>query len=222
MARGRRWSATVKIIAYAVARGGVWTAACAAWARARSGWRAPVLRAGHADRDRDRRRARRHRGAADKGARGDRGAARARWAWRWSGSRIVPHADGAIWPRPSRRRTRDMVLILTGSATSDIDDVGARGAAAAGGQVDRFGMPVDPGNLLFLGRTRGAAGDRPAGLRALARAERGGLGAGAHRLRPCGHRAPISRRWGWAACSRKSPRAQPRSGPRRAGCANPL
>lgn len=49
----------------------------------------------------------------------------------------------------------DMVLILTGSATSDIDDVGPSALRQAGGQVDRFGMPVDPGNLLFLGRLGG-------------------------------------------------------------------
>ena len=45
----------------------------------------------------------------------------------------------------------DLVLILTGSATSDTDDVGPAALRRAGGQVERFGMPVDPGNLLFLG-----------------------------------------------------------------------
>ena len=44
-----------------------------------------------------------------------------------------------------------LILILTGSATSDIDDVAPSALRAAGGQVARFGMPVDPGNLLFLG-----------------------------------------------------------------------
>jgi molybdenum cofactor cytidylyltransferase len=48
--------------------------------------------------------------------------------------------------------TSDLVLILTGSATSDISDVGPAALRLAGGQVERFGMPVDPGNLLFLGR----------------------------------------------------------------------
>ncbi|MCD1626342.1 MAG: molybdopterin-binding protein [Paracoccaceae bacterium] len=46
----------------------------------------------------------------------------------------------------------DLVLILTGSATSDIADVGPAALRLAGGQMERFGMPVDPGNLLFLGR----------------------------------------------------------------------
>lgn len=45
----------------------------------------------------------------------------------------------------------DIVMILTGSATSDPADVGPMAVRLAGGQVDRFGMPVDPGNLLFLG-----------------------------------------------------------------------
>jgi molybdenum cofactor cytidylyltransferase len=50
-----------------------------------------------------------------------------------------------------------MILILTGAATSDIDDDAPAGLRMAGGTVARFGMPVDPGNLLFLG----TLGDRP-------------------------------------------------------------
>jgi molybdenum cofactor cytidylyltransferase len=42
-------------------------------------------------------------------------------------------------------------------ATSDIDDVAPSALRRAGGRVERFGMPVDPGNLLFLGRL----GNRP-------------------------------------------------------------
>ncbi|MEM6422396.1 MAG: NTP transferase domain-containing protein, partial [Pseudomonadota bacterium] len=45
----------------------------------------------------------------------------------------------------------DMVLILTASATSDRGDVGPAALLAGGGRLTRFGMPVDPGNLLFLG-----------------------------------------------------------------------
>jgi molybdenum cofactor cytidylyltransferase len=51
--------------------------------------------------------------------------------------------------------TGDLVLILTGSATSDPDDVGPSALRSAGGKVTRFGMPVDPGNLLFLGDLSG-------------------------------------------------------------------
>ena len=49
------------------------------------------------------------------------------------------------------RSSAQMLLILTGSATSDRADVGPAGLIAAGGHLERFGMPVDPGNLLFLG-----------------------------------------------------------------------
>lgn len=45
----------------------------------------------------------------------------------------------------------DIVLILTASATSDGHDVAPSALRHAGGAVMRFGMPVDPGNLLFLG-----------------------------------------------------------------------
>ncbi|MBA85495.1 MAG: molybdopterin biosynthesis protein [Rhodobacteraceae bacterium] len=44
----------------------------------------------------------------------------------------------------------DLTLILTGSATSDPLDVAPQAVRLAGGRVERFGMPVDPGNLLFL------------------------------------------------------------------------
>jgi len=45
----------------------------------------------------------------------------------------------------------DLKLILTGSATSDPFDVAPEALRQAGGHMERFGMPVDPGNLLFLG-----------------------------------------------------------------------
>ncbi|SDZ88532.1 NTP transferase domain-containing protein [Rubrimonas cliftonensis] len=45
----------------------------------------------------------------------------------------------------------DFTLVLTASATSDRLDVGPAAVVAAGGALARFGMPVDPGNLLFLG-----------------------------------------------------------------------
>jgi molybdenum cofactor cytidylyltransferase len=56
-----------------------------------------------------------------------------------------------------RGRRRRMVLILTASATSDAQDVAPAGIVSAGGRLIRFGMPVDPGNLLVLG----ALGTRP-------------------------------------------------------------
>ena len=62
----------------------------------------------------------------------------------------IPHDCGALSEALSLVQS-DMALILTASATSDIDDVAPRALRQAGGQVTRFGMPVDPGNLLFLG-----------------------------------------------------------------------
>jgi molybdenum cofactor cytidylyltransferase len=44
----------------------------------------------------------------------------------------------------------DMVLIAGASAIVDRRDVVPAGIEAAGGVVDHFGMPVDPGNLLLL------------------------------------------------------------------------
>ncbi|WP_170784662.1 molybdopterin-binding protein [Ruegeria lacuscaerulensis] len=70
--------------------------------------------------------------------------------------RIVPHQAEPLSLAVSDAEG-DIVMILTGSATSDVYDVAPEAVRAAGGQVDRFGMPVDPGNLLFLG----ALGDRP-------------------------------------------------------------
>lgn len=49
----------------------------------------------------------------------------------------------------------DIALILTGSATSDLQDTAPQAVRVAGGEVFRFGMPVDPGNLLFHGRQGG-------------------------------------------------------------------
>mgnify|MGYP003675515591 CR=1 FL=1 len=45
----------------------------------------------------------------------------------------------------------EVVLVLTASATSDPCDVAPQALRVAGGQVAAFGMPVDPGNLLFFG-----------------------------------------------------------------------
>jgi molybdenum cofactor cytidylyltransferase len=63
----------------------------------------------------------------------------------------VPHRVADVASALSRAKG-SLRLILTGSATSDLHDVAPEGLRAAGGNVQRFGMPVDPGNLLFLGR----------------------------------------------------------------------
>lgn len=63
---------------------------------------------------------------------------------------VVPHDEGAL-AQALRGQSQGLTLILTGSATSDIDDVAPAAVRMAGGEIARFGMPVDPGNLLFLG-----------------------------------------------------------------------
>jgi molybdenum cofactor cytidylyltransferase len=62
----------------------------------------------------------------------------------------VPHETAPLAEAISKA-TGEVILILTGSATSDIQDVGPTALVQSGGKVTRFGMPVDPGNLLFLG-----------------------------------------------------------------------
>ncbi len=67
---------------------------------------------------------------------------------------VLPHegaalADGigaAMQTRP------DLLLILAATATSDRRDTAPAAVVAAGGTIARFGMPVDPGNLLVLAR----------------------------------------------------------------------
>ena len=68
----------------------------------------------------------------------------------------VPHDEAAL-AAVLAAAPGDLVLILTASATSDPEDVAPAALRRAGGVVERFGMPVDPGNLLFIG----ALGARP-------------------------------------------------------------
>ncbi len=49
----------------------------------------------------------------------------------------------------------DLLLVAGASAVVDRRDVGPAGIVAAGGEVLHFGMPVDPGNLICLGRVGG-------------------------------------------------------------------
>ena len=66
---------------------------------------------------------------------------------------IVDHDTAAV--AAALRGDADLTLILGASATSDRQDVAPAAVVAAGGSVERFGMPVDPGNLLFMGALRG-------------------------------------------------------------------
>jgi len=77
-----------------------------------------------------------------------------------AGETVVAHEKeavaGAIAAAPG-----EIIVLLTGSATSDRGDVGPGGLIAAGGALTRFGMPVDPGNLLFLGEIGAGVARRP-------------------------------------------------------------
>lgn len=71
-------------------------------------------------------------------------------------TRTVAHTVEAVQDAVGRSDA-PLVLILGASATSDAADVCPAGLIAAGGRLTRFGMPVDPGNLLFLGDIEGRA-----------------------------------------------------------------
>lgn len=66
-----------------------------------------------------------------------------------------PHREANLSATLAGITDAELILILTASATSDPHDVAPAAVRRAGGTVDRFGMPVDPGNLLFLGHLKG-------------------------------------------------------------------
>ena len=51
-----------------------------------------------------------------------------------------------------RRAGAEILLVAGASAVVDRRDVGPAAIVRAGGRIEHFGMPVDPGNLLCLGR----------------------------------------------------------------------
>ena len=63
---------------------------------------------------------------------------------------VVPHDEAAIADALTAA-PGEVLFVLGASATSDSRDVGPEGLRRAGGKVSAFGMPVDPGNLLFFG-----------------------------------------------------------------------
>jgi molybdenum cofactor cytidylyltransferase len=71
----------------------------------------------------------------------------------------VDHTQGAVADAIASARTfgPDLLLIAGASAITDRRDVLPAGIKRAGGEVEHFGMPVDPGNLLLLARL----GDMP-------------------------------------------------------------
>lgn len=66
-----------------------------------------------------------------------------------------PHREADLAAALTDTQYADLILILTASATSDPHDVAPEAVRRAGGTVECFGMPVDPGNLLFLGSLHG-------------------------------------------------------------------
>ena len=66
----------------------------------------------------------------------------------------VPHDTDAV-AQAVRKSNAPLLLILGATATSDPADVCPAAVNAAGGRLIRFGMPVDPGNLLFLSEQAG-------------------------------------------------------------------
>jgi molybdenum cofactor cytidylyltransferase len=66
-----------------------------------------------------------------------------------------PHREADLATTLASITDAELILILTASATSDPADVAPGAVRRAGGNIERFGMPVDPGNLLFLGQLNG-------------------------------------------------------------------
>jgi molybdenum cofactor cytidylyltransferase len=69
----------------------------------------------------------------------------------------VPHETGPVTSAiaAAHRGGAEMILVMGASAIADRHDVIPAAIEAAGGKVLRFGMPVDPGNLLVLGELDG-------------------------------------------------------------------
>lgn len=79
-----------------------------------------------------------------------------------SGARLieekrVPHAAEAVAEALGELKAAgaDLLLVFGASAIVDRGDVIPAGIEAAGGTVERLGMPVDPGNLLLTGHLAG-------------------------------------------------------------------
>jgi molybdenum cofactor cytidylyltransferase len=68
--------------------------------------------------------------------------------------RRCPHEEAALTEAMEAARAdgADIVVVIGASAIVDRRDVIPAAIDRAGGMVDHFGMPVDPGNLLLIGR----------------------------------------------------------------------
>jgi molybdenum cofactor cytidylyltransferase len=73
-----------------------------------------------------------------------------------AGSRVA-HDSAALTAAIKAADDADVVLVMGASAIADRHDVIPAAIEASGGKITRFGMPVDPGNLLVLGERDGKA-----------------------------------------------------------------
>ena len=65
---------------------------------------------------------------------------------------IIPHDENAVTSSiKTLAKKSDIILMSGASAVVDSGDVLPNGLVLAGGKLHHFGMPVDPGNLLFTG-----------------------------------------------------------------------
>jgi molybdenum cofactor cytidylyltransferase len=73
--------------------------------------------------------------------------------------RRVPHEQQALTRAIDelRKAGAELVIVFGASAIADRRDVIPAAVMAAGGEIEHFGMPVDPGNLMLIGRLQGAA-----------------------------------------------------------------
>ena len=65
-------------------------------------------------------------------------------------SRICPHDRQPLAAAIKACKDVDIILLCGASAIADRQDELPQAVVLAGGQIDRFGLPVDPGNLLML------------------------------------------------------------------------
>jgi molybdenum cofactor cytidylyltransferase len=73
--------------------------------------------------------------------------------------RRVPHEQTALARAIDEvlRAGAELLIVFGASAIADRRDVIPMAIEAVGGAIEHFGMPVDPGNLMLIGRLRGRA-----------------------------------------------------------------
>ena len=73
--------------------------------------------------------------------------------------RRVPHEQAALAKAIDEvlKAGAELVIVFGASAIADRRDVIPMAVEAVGGEIEHFGMPVDPGNLMLIGKARGQA-----------------------------------------------------------------